>query len=831
MQGGGWIFPRRGLMMAMLLLVAMTGTGLAQNWRPMLRSDDFIKVFMLNATQGWAVGDAGLAARTSDGGATWTYEATGTIRDLVGVWASSSTDVWAVGMYGTILRWDGSTWNLFNSGTTNHLYAVHGSSAGNVWIVGESVRLRWNGTTLTTFSNSATTYDVFALATDNVWAVGASGWYRFNGTSWVGAGSSTYDLRGIHGVDANNIWAVGEGGTIMRWNGSTWAAQSSGINEYLRGVWAQDVNNVWAVGVEGIVLKWNGTSWQRQETGVTSTLISVWGSGVGGPCVAGIGGLLTQWDGSQWTIRARGQSGLSFSSMAAADASHVWAATGFGVWKWDGTRARVDLPGFNVTGLWAGSATHVWAVGGSSLAYRWNGTDWSQLSLTGSPAFSAVFGLDETNVWLVGTGGIFKWNGTALANQSTTSFTNGHALNANNAWVVGGSGRISQWNGSAWTAQTSGTTSTLNAVFALDASNVWAVGDGGTIRKWNGTAWTVQVSNTTTALYGVWAQDVNNVWATGLSGLVQKWNGSVWAAAPGVTNGTSGRLSATSVHNMWTGANGALMSTQPAAGPAPDLAVTVAGAAVADDGAAAPFAVTAAGETAQKVFTITNTGTDTLSGLALAKSGTAAANFALGSLGAVTLIPGASTTFSITFTAPATTPASAQVQISSNAPGAKSSYDISLSGQILSATADTDADGMNDAAELKLAALGFDWQTTQTALVSGYYAHATAARLYNETQYNASRAAGQNDVLSAPNTHGLYTPTQVQALHAGTPLLQRHASTGEFTVTLGLQKSADLSHFSPFPVTVPQTTVNAQGQVELKFTVPDNTAFFRLQAQ
>ena len=50
-----------------------------------------------------------------------------------------------------------------------------------------------------------------------------------------------------------------------------------------------------------------------------------------------------------------------------------------------------------------------------------------------------------------------------------------------------------------------------------------------------------------------------------------------------------------------------------------------------------------------KTFTIRNDGTATLSGLALAKSGTNSADFTLGSLGATSLASGASTTFTVTF--------------------------------------------------------------------------------------------------------------------------------------------------------------------------------------
>jgi hypothetical protein len=113
---------------------------------------------------------------------------------------------------------------------------------------------------------------------------------------------------------------------------------------------------------------------------------------------------------------------------------------------------------------------------------------------------------------------------------------------------------------------------------------------------------------------------------------------------------------------------------------------------------------------------------------------------------------------------------------------------------------------MNDASEFQMAALGFDWQVKQSAMVSLYYANANGA--------------------------GLYTPAQVQALNVNVPLIQRNPTTGIFTLTIGVQKSTDLITFNPFPMTAPGTTViNGAGKLEFQFTVPDNAAFFRLQAQ
>ena len=71
-------------------------------------------------------------------------------------------------------------------------------------------------------------------------------------------------------------------------------------------------------------------------------------------------------------------------------------------------------------------------------------------------------------------------------------------------------------------------------------------------------------------------------------------------------------------------------------------------------------------------------------------------------------------------------------------------------------------------------------------------------------------------------------------MNVGKPLIQRNASTGVFTLTIGVQKTGNLSQlFTDFPMNASGTStiLNAQGKLEFEFTVPDNAAFFRLQAQ
>lgn len=89
-------------------------------------------------------------------------------------------------------------------------------------------------------------------------------------------------------------------------------------------------------------------------------------------------------------------------------------------------------------------------------------------------------------------------------------------------WSVGAGGTIRQWDGTSWSAQSSGTTKQLNGGRGSRANNVFAVGEEGTILYWGGASWTRQVGipwGTGTPrggdLNAIWGSGADKVWAVG----------------------------------------------------------------------------------------------------------------------------------------------------------------------------------------------------------------------------------------------------------------------------------------------------------------------------
>ncbi|MBK1883829.1 hypothetical protein JIN85_15535 [Luteolibacter pohnpeiensis] len=201
-------------------------------------------------------------------------------------------------------------------------------------------------------------------------------------------------------------------------------------------------------------------------------------------------------------------------------------------------------------------------------------------------------------------------------------------------------------------------------------------------------------------------------------------------------------------------------------------------------------------------FIIRNTGTADLSGLAVTIDGTNAADFSITANPASSLASTATTSFTISF---ATTQPSARSCVLHITTNEGKSIDLELNGTGISSTSDSDSDGMNDAAEVKLADFGFDWKVNQSDLVAKYYRNASSA--------------------------GLYSADQVHAMQVGTPLIQRNSTDGTFTLKIALKKSTDLTSFLPLLLKPEETSVNGSGEIELQFSSQDDAAFFRVEAQ
>lgn len=261
-----------------------------------------------------------------EGPLAWSVEYVDPATDaFVGVWGSSSSDVFVTGTQGSIFHYDGNRWASQNSGTNLVIWDVWGSSSTNVYAVAGDdgagqigAILHYDGTSWTTLGVQVPFLAaIWGTSENDIFAVGRNGTIlHFDGTRWSQQASGTTQLLwDVGGTSPNNVFAVGGGGTIMCFNGTSWSSQLSGTTTFLRGVWVDSPTAAFAVG-EGptsnstTVLRYNGSSWNLVNTGFTAltVLFDVWGTSPTN--VHAVGNWIWRYDGSAWAAQSSQYYGL-----------------------------------------------------------------------------------------------------------------------------------------------------------------------------------------------------------------------------------------------------------------------------------------------------------------------------------------------------------------------------------------------------------------------------------------------------------------------------------------------------------------------------------------
>jgi hypothetical protein len=286
-----------------------------------------------------------------------------------------------------------------------------------------------------------------------------------------------------------NAWAVGDGGAIAMWDGSSWTTVTSPTSMNLYSVVFSSPTNGWAVGGDdntGIILYYNGT-WMEWKT-------------------------------------------ISFNS----DAN--------GTDSINGTLYDITISSDGMTG---------WAVGANGIVLGWDGCTWYGFpDVSTSTLYSVGMLHGSMDAWVVGEAGtILHWDGvtwtTMTSNTVHPLYTIG-VLNGSFALAGGGSGSegiVLMMNQSGWSPITSFrfgggsrelTTSlnaTVNSITLSNATSGWACGDTGLTMYWTGSEWACDFYPASSNLNGIsmiHGGSAIQAWAVGDSGVIVAFNGSNW---------------------------------------------------------------------------------------------------------------------------------------------------------------------------------------------------------------------------------------------------------------------------------------------------------------
>lgn len=413
-----------------------------------------------SASDIFVVGDYGTILHYNGG--SWSVQSSGTTRDLKCVWGSASNNVYTAGYRRTVRSYNGSAWSSSDAGGTSYptLYGIWGSASNNVFAVGGSSLIRKYTSSWATQTRSdgrtETLRGVWGSSATDAWIVGdryKSGtpyYYTLlhttnGGTSWTNVGSTKtggQNLNGIWGSSANDIFAVGAGGTILHCNNGTggaaaWTAMTSGTTEALYGVWGTAANDVYAVGASGTILHYDGISWSAMTSDSERNLYGAWGTSSSNVYVVGEStgkaSTILHWDGSTWTAVAGGTSLYTWVNGHSGETATV----------------STDFPLSDVVeNQWANAAWSVITLYSSpeTLAHQmylfdtfryWNSNDDVTFNLEGFLAPASIASEDDALklTCFVGEGdSLYNGDNIYLNGIQLNTGASGNALASNNVW-------------------------------------------------------------------------------------------------------------------------------------------------------------------------------------------------------------------------------------------------------------------------------------------------------------------------------------------------------------------------------------------------------------
>jgi hypothetical protein len=243
------------------------------------------------------------------------YEGTALGGAVLSVWGPSASEVFVVGgplgNGGNAVAWhlEGSAWKSLGVTGTDSFWWVTGTSATDVWMSGEKGRLtHWDGSAFTEMPRltTATIWGVWAKSPTEAWAVGGTPGkgmmadndvvLRWDGKTWAKEALPMplgRSLNKVWGTSSEDLYAVGEYGTVWHRKGSAWANESMPpvAKSNLLTVFGCSATDVYAVGGQDVIHS-DGTTWSPDKTVMlTNSVNGVTCGAPGEVLIVGFGGL------------------------------------------------------------------------------------------------------------------------------------------------------------------------------------------------------------------------------------------------------------------------------------------------------------------------------------------------------------------------------------------------------------------------------------------------------------------------------------------------------------------------------------------------------------
>ncbi|NWN90377.1 glycosyl hydrolase [Marinobacter adhaerens] len=285
---------------------------------------DLMDIIVLSTGEALAVGDFGTIMTAAEdftqalapppkaaAASPWEIMDVPTRRQLWGVVEGQDGTCYAYGEAGTVMRLHGDTWELLPAPSELAVHCVWDTGAG-LFAAGQLGRIfRFDGQQWALHYDlnlDLTILGMWGSSPESVYAVGDEGLIlHFDGLGWQRMPSGTQSaLYSLWAMDDEHMLAPGDFGLVLRYNGTEWADFNVGTENFLYGIWGDSLSDIYAVGLSGTLAHFNGQRWQQMATRLRDDLLSISGSEAAGAFIVGTRGCVMRLDDDQWVYEPSG---------------------------------------------------------------------------------------------------------------------------------------------------------------------------------------------------------------------------------------------------------------------------------------------------------------------------------------------------------------------------------------------------------------------------------------------------------------------------------------------------------------------------------------------
>lgn len=421
---------------------------------------------------------------------------------------------------------------------------------------------------------------ISGASADDIWAAGDRGTLlRWNGFFWSSPPRPLHrgPLNAVlfRSSPVNYLAAVGEMGTAMQLTDGTWACPTMAATGTLRGVWGAAENDIWAVGDSGVLAHYDGKGWMQHQPpgGFTGILHAVSGRSAKDIWAVGEQGTVLRYDGTSWS-RVQVPTAEPLFGLWLDRDDQAWFVGDRGTtvqYERGTTKLLMTEMQNRLYGVWGSGRRDVWAVGAFGTILHYMGDRWNTTVSGTTQDLLGVWGASSSEIWTVGARGtILKYNGAFWradgANQSTDNI-NGLWSSGGDApasFAVGDRGTIFRWTGSDWVLVTAAgqlTPRNLRATWGASPMDVWAVGEAGTVVHLFASQPQLVTTGIAVDLNAVWGRSMSDIYAVGQGGALARYNGTAWSLTmlPAAAGTTLRAVFGASASDLWIAGDSGLI--------------------------------------------------------------------------------------------------------------------------------------------------------------------------------------------------------------------------------------------------------------------------------